>query len=779
MTSQGAEDPRVGELLAGGWRPQRWRMVRRRVAMTKPNSIGTRALALARRGLSAFPALAANRLLLNRTTQMIRPGARLRRELVRRGDRLLPSTLPADESVTTRSSLVALRSALELVAPGIRRDVRREYPTLVWPRRWRSRDVFDDLGPDDSEVWPLPGVETPVVGEVWSISGKMERPSRETTVLRGQAERGGAAARRADLASSRNVAVPTASPAPKSRLVAAAAAEFANAVETRVGALSKEHPKLAQTAERPGVAHLIVAHTDQQMSFVQPPIPLLADSSRSPVSPVEPGRQRLAEESAIIGSSTSGSERHDQEGEVRPSLAMARPVSDASPKRTTVVAARSQERSVLAGRSQPLLRAVATAARDVVKIVARAVVRGREQRPGEAPRESAGVARGDGERAGDVGLDLANKEREPWPPAQGTMRRVPQTMRLGAEINDLPGQRAVPEAAGEAIERPRRRVAAADRGERRFPRLVDFGRRFVAALQPRSGEEPLEVEGGRPVVLRVPEVGAPASEPRLTVSAEKPSPATLGVGTEQGAGVARSAEPKLAATLDRAWSAGDTRMLTQPWGSLSKRGRIAKESWTVPPTIGAEPIAAFTSSAVARPRQDRPVQPGNLTTALMGWRPAAEVGSRWHDEDVAALAPRGQSELAPVPWVDVWPPPVAPDAPIVFDGASAAPTRLPFPDIARRRDGLTSLGMDRRSIARGDSLGRIDISLAPVDRAVTEYRETASAGEPPPSVEGGPGKTGPSPEEIEELAGSVYRLIKHRLAVERERTTGFRSEFFG
>lgn len=242
--------------------------------------------------------------------------------------------------------------------------------------------------------------------------------------------------------------------------------------------------------------------------------------------------------------------------------------------------------------------------------------------------------------------------------------------------------------------------------------------------------------------------------------------------------MARSAEPKLAVALDRAWGAGDTRMLTQPLGSPAKRGWMARESWTVPPTVETEPMATFCSGTVTRPRQDRPAQPGNLTAIPVGWRPAAEAGSGWHDEDVAALAPQGEGELAPVPWVDVWPP-AAPAAPIVFGGASAAPTRLPFPDIARRRDGLSSFGMDRRSIARGDSLGRIDISLAPVDRAVTEYRETASAAEPTPSVESGPGKTGPSPEEVEELAGSVYRLLKHRLAVERERTTGFRSGFFG
>ena len=109
----------------------------------------------------------------------------------------------------------------------------------------------------------------------------------------------------------------------------------------------------------------------------------------------------------------------------------------------------------------------------------------------------------------------------------------------------------------------------------------------------------------------------------------------------------------------------------------------------------------------------------------------------------------------------------------VLDGAELvrAPARARADDLGIHAPDATG------AVVGGGRSNWINLSLAPADRAARRTGETPGA-HPDAAAEGGQAERGLEPKEIDELSNTVYRLLKQRLAVERERAVGFRSEFF-
>lgn len=785
MTSQGIGGPRVGELSAGGWGQRQWDLVGRWPSTAKPVFLVTRVPAVIPHGLGAFPALAANRLVLNRCTRLIRPRVPMRLLLARWS---LPSARPIRQPTTMGSSLVALRSALGFLVSGIRPGRRREYPTLTWFRRKLGRNVSDGLEPDDSEGWLEPGVEMLAMIAAQPPFARGVQPL-ETLALEGQSERWEMPAHPPGFVSSREAGTRIDSSASPSH-PALRAVKFASAVESRAGGLSREPLGLARDVVRPdvmkpavtapGVAKWIVSRTapSPSLSLVQPLIPLPERASAPPSPLTEPALGGAAGSVSSMGRvmpAVSGRAG----GEDEPSLAgsTTEPAAPSSPEQSAGYRGRSEDKIAAPRRSLSLTRALATAARQAVQIVARSLVPERGPRPTVSVGQRGELARGDGELPKVSGLDSAGKGRGLGQPAQDDAPRVPQTPPTSLEPTEASAQPTVPLAKGAAAERPRQRVVA-DRGERRFPRLVDFGRRFVAALRPKPVEEPAggQWEGSMPP--QVAEARMPTPKRELPVSADRPVPGVMEARAELGPGAGNKVRPQSPVTLAEPSSSTGVGALTHPRQPTSWPSLAARVSRIVSAGIGTGPTARSIAGATIPAKRRRLAQVTEAAVTTAYHRPEPATPLVWLGQEGSIVAPERQGELVLGRRGGAWPLPVPLGAAHGRAGADVEFVHLPA---ALAAPTWAASYRDLSGGARfpGGGPGKISISLAPADRAVGETRPGASAAEPMAAMEDGAGKPEPSPEEVERLAGSVYRLIKHRLAVERERTTGFRSEFFG
>lgn len=345
---------------------------------------------------------------------------------------------------------------------------------------------------------------------------------------------------------------------------------------------------------------------------------------------------------------------------------------------------------------------------------------------------------------------------------QSPLERVPSA---GARPADLSAQRRASSGQGTST-RPRSATARSEASLRVAEKAVEPGASGESLLPPHAADKPDKLE-------RVGEVAAttyPGSQTSVEVSSSRPLPI---------------ANRLLGARLMSRWI-GPQESTVVPTGLASRQPRRLAIRFDHPawprPTAGRTDDTRVGSPLEPEPRKSERWQPVRAASFAPSHESIEDELTENESTENARLSEAGRAAT----WAEIERPAFQARSQRrrdlsflgedtgVLDGAELvhAPVR------ARAADPGTRMPDTIRGAVSGGRSNWINLSLAPADRVVRVSAETSGT-QPDAASAGEQAERGLVPKEIDELSNTVYRLLKQRLAVERERAVGFRSEFFG